>query len=98
MISCPAANGIICSSCSPMATLAPSGTSSAMAERMETSLDTLLLPRLKNALPQQLGHTRQRLVELLPLHKSTPRVAFTPKLLPAPPRLALLHPRFHAFV
>src|SRR5919108_5673863 len=48
MISCPAANGIICSSWRPSATLAPSGTSSAIASRMEKSLAMLLSrpPRL----------------------------------------------------
>src|SRR5690242_10823703 len=40
MISCPAANGIICSSCKPIATLAPSGTNSAIAACMERTLDT----------------------------------------------------------
>src|SRR5436853_5482792 len=39
MISWPAANGIICSICSPSATLAPSGTRSVMACCMVRSLD-----------------------------------------------------------
>src|SRR5712691_4911840 len=39
MISCPAANGIICSNCRPSATLAPSCTSSETAARMGSSLD-----------------------------------------------------------
>src|SRR5262245_53898024 len=39
MISWPAAKGIICSICRPSATLAPSGTSSAIASDMGRSLD-----------------------------------------------------------
>src|SRR5205823_13666026 len=39
MISCPAANGIICSICNPSATEQPSGTWAAIASRMERSLD-----------------------------------------------------------
>ena len=41
MISCPAANGIICSICKPRATEAPSGTSSAIASGMERSFDII---------------------------------------------------------
>src|SRR5712692_11274139 len=37
--SCPAANGIICSRCAPISTIAPEGTCSAMACCMRTSLD-----------------------------------------------------------
>src|SRR4051812_22653383 len=44
IISCPAANGIICSNCRPSATLAPSGTSSAIACCIE-SLSASGLPR-----------------------------------------------------
>src|SRR5207244_1594303 len=50
MISCPAANGIICSSWRPSATLAASGTSSAIASRMASSLAMALL-----ALPLRLA-------------------------------------------
>src|ERR1700731_1624464 len=41
MISCPAAKGIICSICKPRATDAPSGTNSAIASRIVSSLDIL---------------------------------------------------------
>src|SRR5579862_7754387 len=42
MISCPAANGIICSICKPIATDEPSGTNSAIAWCMERSFDIAL--------------------------------------------------------
>src|SRR5580765_5631977 len=42
MISCPAANGIICSICRPSATLAPSGTCSVIACRIVIVFDTAI--------------------------------------------------------
>src|SRR6476620_10653700 len=44
MISCPAANGIICSNCRHSATDDPSGTCLATASYMECSLDTTSPP------------------------------------------------------
>src|SRR5437899_7703470 len=41
--SCPAANGIICSSCAPSSTIEPDGTCSAMACCMEMSLDAAVI-------------------------------------------------------
>src|SRR5581483_1457605 len=52
MISWPAANGIICSSCKPIATDAPSGTYSAMASRIERIL-VIVTVRGSAALPSR---------------------------------------------
>src|ERR1700722_1120537 len=56
MISWPAANGIICSSCAPMRTIEPEGTCWAMASRMESSLEAVVAVTL--ASPEMIGIER----------------------------------------